>query len=218
MARKLSESNIEQFVKGYLAKFRNVSEKRELRPFIQKAIKQLNFFLNVPCCLDPETTISFGRRDNALTTYINAILNNKMDKRKWRHSLERARDLLSNFIFDPCCPNHDIQGTIRVDALAGAGAIDAILLEEGIIVIGVPIFVSGDNLQITAGQTGQFTIEHNVWTIEVISSNIQAGLKWRIIDSNGTIQEQPYVGGNSQFFYNVNINHNGTWIIEIVPE
>lgn len=106
MPRKLQESNIEQFVRAFLSKFRHVNEKREVRPFIEKAIAQIDFFLNPPCCENPDATITFARRNNALTTYIHAILNNKFDKRKWRRSLLRARTLLFNFINDPCC--HEI--------------------------------------------------------------------------------------------------------------
>lgn len=104
MARTLNQSNIEQFVDSYLSKYRNANNKRSIRKFVEKAIKQINFFLNNPCCdEDAETTIEYSRSDNEMTRYITAIFNNKVDRRRTRKSLLRTRKLLQNFLNDPCC-------------------------------------------------------------------------------------------------------------------
>jgi hypothetical protein len=213
MARKLKEFNIEQLVRAFLSKFRNENEKREVRRFIQKAIKQIDFFLNSPCCDDLDATIQFGRGNNALTTYITAIFNNKQDKRKWKHSLQRTRDLLFNFIEHPCCD--PINGNISVDALAGLAGNAGVLFFD--IDTSLVNFVSGTNFPIEAGQSGIFNARPDIYKVTVLADNNQVGMKWRLTDSNGTIQEAPYVGGNSEDFFNFSVNNNGTWTIEIVP-
>lgn len=97
------QSNIEQFVRFYLSKFRNSTEHRGEKIYIEKAIAQIDFFLDEPCCLDPEASITFARRDNSLTRYLTSIFNNKFDKRKHRKSLLRAKKLLQNFLGLLCC-------------------------------------------------------------------------------------------------------------------
>lgn len=97
------QSNIEQFVENSLKKFRNANEKRAVRPFIEKAIKQIDFFLDATCCENPEDSIEFSRRNNAITNYISAIFSNQFDKRKYRKSLLRTKKLLQSFLDPFCC-------------------------------------------------------------------------------------------------------------------
>jgi hypothetical protein len=108
MARVLAQHGIEQFVYAWLNRFRNVSETRKYKRYLEKAVKQLQFFLNPPCCLDPEATIEFRRLDNDLTRFIAAQLALSLDRRKWRKSLERAITALNNIINDPCCEEMEV--------------------------------------------------------------------------------------------------------------
>lgn len=100
---RTNKSGIESFVEGYLAKFRNSSEKRKVRPYVEKAVIQLSSFLNSPCCDDPNAVVAHGRRSDGLNQYINAVLNNKFNRRKYGKSLDRAITLLNNFLTPPCC-------------------------------------------------------------------------------------------------------------------
>jgi hypothetical protein len=103
MARILAQHGIEQFVYFWLNKFRNDAEIRRERRYMEKAIKQLEFFLNPPCCVDPDATIEFRRLDNDLTRFIAAqIAQGAFDRRKWKKSLERAIDALQ-LRLDGCC-------------------------------------------------------------------------------------------------------------------
>lgn len=104
MSRILAKHSIEAFVKVYLSKFVKTNNLRKERRFIEKAIKQIEFFLNPPCCLDPDASITYSRLDNDLTRYINAQFTvESFDRRKWRKSLERAKLALYNSINNPCC-------------------------------------------------------------------------------------------------------------------
>lgn len=117
MARKehLRQSGIEQFVIGYLAKFRHVTNKRSKRRFIQKAISLIGFYLDRPCCVDGEVSISYSRFNDDLTRYVANTLNGPFDRRRYKKSLERARNLLENFLNDPCCVDNELI-TAVVDA------------------------------------------------------------------------------------------------------
>lgn len=97
-------SSIEQFVEGYLRKFRNKGNFAAERPFLDKSIKLIDFFLGYPCCVDPDGEVTFARRDNILTRFIKAnSVPGYLDRRKWRKSLERTKTLLRNMLYDPCC-------------------------------------------------------------------------------------------------------------------
>jgi hypothetical protein len=103
MARVLAQHGIEQFIYAWLARFRNTSDTRKYKKYMEKAVKQLEFFLNPPCCVDPEATIEFRRLDNDLTRFIAAQLALSLDRRKWKKSLERAILAINNIIDDHCC-------------------------------------------------------------------------------------------------------------------
>lgn len=117
MARKqLRQSGIEQFVIGYLAKLRNVKNKRSSRKLIQKAISLIGFYLDRPCCTNEVAEISYTRYNDSLTRYVANVLNGPFDRRKWSKSLERTRDLLENFLNDPCCiPESLVDASIVTD-------------------------------------------------------------------------------------------------------
>lgn len=53
MARYLRQSSIEMYVDAYLSKLTNTNNLRKERPFIDKAIKMIDFFFDKPCCDDP---------------------------------------------------------------------------------------------------------------------------------------------------------------------
>lgn len=104
MARILAQHGIEQFVYLWLSKFRNDANIRRERRYMEKAVKQLQFFLDPPCCIDPNATIEYRRLDNDLTRFIAAqIAQGAFDRRKWKKSLERAILALNNKLEDPCC-------------------------------------------------------------------------------------------------------------------
>lgn len=103
MARILAQHGIEQFVSFWISKFRNSNELRQEKRYVEKAIKQIEFFLNPPCCVDPEATIEFRRLDNDLTRFISAqIAQEAFDRRKWKKSLQRAINALKALL-DGCC-------------------------------------------------------------------------------------------------------------------
>lgn len=107
MARILAQHGIEQFVHFWLSKFRNDAGIRRERRYMEKAIKQLQFFLNPPCCVDPDSTIEFRRLDNDLTRFIAAqIAQGAFDRRKWKKSLQRAIDALQARL-DGCCDDSE---------------------------------------------------------------------------------------------------------------
>lgn len=214
MARVLAQHGIEQFVLLWISKFRNKANIRSQRKFIEKAIKQISFFLNPPCCLDPEATIEFRRLDNDLTRFIAATLANKLDKRKWRKSLERAKLALENLLIDPCCPAVAVTGIIRVDENVGTADIASVTVQG---LPGSPVFLTGANIPLFGGQLGEFTIQSGVRVITVSGDNVEPGLIWRITGSDGVIQEFPYVGGVPLVF-NIVISSIEQWIIEILPE
>lgn len=215
MARVLAKHGIEQFVIFWISKFRNDANIRSQRKFIEKAIKQISFFLNPPCCIDPEATIEFRRLDNDLTRFITAQLANKLDKRKWKKSLERAKTALENLLVDPCCPPTSDEGIIQVDENAGTADIASVTVQG---LPGYPIFLTGANLPLFGGQVGVFRILSGTRTITVSGDNVEAGLLWRVTGSDGVIQELPYVGGVPAIFNNVVISSIEQWIIEIVLE
>lgn len=101
---RTNKSGIESFVKFYLAKLKNVNNLRIERRFMDKAIQQIDFFLNSPCCDDPDTVIEFSRFNNELTRYIAAQFKTEsFEKRRYRKSLVRARKALNDFLNRPCC-------------------------------------------------------------------------------------------------------------------
>lgn len=109
----------------------------------------------------------------------------------------------------------DIQGTIQVDALAGAADITFVTAAGQ----GGAVFVSGDDLlPQVAGDTGEFTFLNGLLDLTVYGDGIQLGLIWRVTDSNGVIQELPYAGGFSANFNDVFISSDAAWTVEIVPE
>ncbi len=98
------KSNVEQFVDAYLSKFDKVNKLRGERKYIIKAIKIIEFFLDSPCCDDPDATISFSRLNNQMTNFIKAnLIKEIFDRRKFRKSLERTLKQLRAVIYDPCC-------------------------------------------------------------------------------------------------------------------
>jgi hypothetical protein len=101
---RTNKSGIESFVEGYLAKYRNSNNKRAVRRFVEKAIIQINSFINPPCCDDPDAVTGHGRRSDGLNMYLHATLDNKFNRRKYGKSLDRTLTLLNNFLNPPCCP------------------------------------------------------------------------------------------------------------------
>jgi hypothetical protein len=154
MARKLSESNIEQFTKAFLSKFRNANQRRAVRPFVEKAIKQIDFFLNPPCCDDPEASIEFSRRNNSLTQYISAILNNKVDRRKWGKSLQRTKDFLYQFLAPACCDTGDNSYSLTFVGTTGRLIISLDNIEK----INVTTNGATDNIILVPGQSVKITL------------------------------------------------------------
>lgn len=104
MSRILAQHGIEQFVYSWLSKFRNASDLRNVKKYMEKAVQQIQFFLDPPCCDDPNASVDYRRLDNDLTRFISAQLAQaNFDRRKWRKSLERTISALNNKIADPCC-------------------------------------------------------------------------------------------------------------------
>jgi hypothetical protein len=171
MARVLAQSNIEQFTKAFLSKFRNANEKRSIRPYVQKAIVQINFFLDPPCCDDPEASVTFARRNNSFTQYIAAILNNEFDRRKWRKSLIRTVTFLREFLVDPCCCLDDVFNSFPGTVLDGGGETTTIsfcgasaelpTIPDSAALLAALIELLNANA-VVVGLTGTFTAEDNL--------------------------------------------------------
>jgi hypothetical protein len=99
-----AKHGIESMVLVYLNKYRYANDIRSQRRFMEKALRQLQFFLNSPCCDDPEAVVEYSRLDNPLTIYIAAQLAvPTFDRRRWRKSLERAIRAIQKKLNDPCC-------------------------------------------------------------------------------------------------------------------
>lgn len=109
-------------------------------------------------------------------------------------------------------PSELIEGTIQVDAAAGIGDISGVIIDYG----NIPTFVSGDDFVQTAGDSGQFTVYPGIHEVSVLCDGLQAGLKWRVTDSLGIVQEAPYSGGFSENFV-MTFNSSGSWTIEVIP-
>lgn len=105
MSRSIHKTGIEVFVEAYLKKLKGTNRIRDEKPFIDKSIKMIDFFLGVPCCTNPSATTSYVRRDNSLVKTVRYELahDRNVNKRIVSKSWQRIKFLLENAVLDPCC-------------------------------------------------------------------------------------------------------------------
>lgn len=102
MTRTIKIHPVENLVTAYLKRFANTSNTRGKKNIIEKASKLIRIALRDPCC-EPAEEVVLSRTEDFFLIQLTSMLNG-IDERKWKESLERAKEKLDNILNNPCCP------------------------------------------------------------------------------------------------------------------
>lgn len=142
MSRRIRMHAIEVLARDYIKFLKKTNNLRKERHFVDKAAKMIGVVLDSPCC-DENNAVTFSTpKKNQWIHSLKALLL-KVDVKKWRESLERAKLVLTNAISNPCCVLPPITFTVVNNTQNNSG------VAASIIVCDTPLTVSFGTVTLT---------------------------------------------------------------------
>lgn len=102
MSNRLRKHSVEILAQEYIGFLKKTNNFRKERVFIDKIAKMIGAVLESPCCNNDNNVVFLTYKKNHWVNSFKALLL-KVDVKKWKNSLLRAKTLLSDTLSNPCC-------------------------------------------------------------------------------------------------------------------